>query len=193
MNYEDRTDLEAPDSLVGPRTLAAMASAWAGAKDQLAEAFAPSAKPVDESIEALLTEVIRPHVELQGAPPQALPLGLAAARAGYRLGNSMLRGRVEGGGRQGDTGRLADVVHRMHVYGLYYGTSFEDFGQALQSQLATLITNAGAPQRGDFEEVANLCFSLGLATAVVQFDRARISGGSWRRWLGQLLRFGTSA
>jgi hypothetical protein len=70
-----------------------------------------------------------------------------------------------------EASRLVEVVRRIYAYGLYEGAS-GDISRDLQSKLAELITDAGAPREGDFEQHAIKCFSLGLATAVVQFDRA---------------------
>jgi hypothetical protein len=170
MNYEDRPDLEPPPSIVDGQTLGALATGWAGAKEFLTEAFDSAVKPLNQSVEEVLTGVIRPEVELEGAPPQAWPLGITAARAGYRLGGSML-GQPDEAVDRDEASRLVEVVRRIYAYGLYEGAS-GDISRDLQSKLAELITDAGAPREGDFEQHAIKCFSLGLATAVVQFDRA---------------------
>ena len=169
MNYEDRADLQPPDSLISSPTLRALFAAWPRAKDLLRLAFGTAAEPVDQSLETKLTRVVRPQAELEGAPPEAWPLGLAAAKAGYRLGDLMLGKR--NGPRTGDDRTLAEAVHRMDIYDLFDRTS-DEIAQTLRERLAGLIRDVGAPQRGDFEEYGGLCFSLGLAAAVVDFDQA---------------------
>ena len=165
MNYEDRTDLEPPQALLHPDTIEALSRAWRSVDDKFAAAFDSAPRSLGPATEGLLREVIRPETELKGAPPEARPVGLNAALAGYRLATAMLG--IAGSDENRD--EVVARVHRMYVHDLYSGLS-DGSGRLLQSKLMQLIVDAGAPRRGDFEVHANLCFALGLAAAVVESD-----------------------
>lgn len=167
VNYEDRTDLEAPPEVVLLSTLARLERTLDESARMLVESVGETLPPPDDAARRALDELVVRDIRLKGAPPETETIVRFALASGYRYARTLL-------GPSGSAYRMNDLmqaVDRMYVYGLldYLCPSKPGaFGSVIREAVRRSVRAHTAGDPNVFEEDAVLHWFYGAAVAVVE-------------------------
>jgi hypothetical protein len=165
VNYEDRTDLLAPEQVVSYAVLAKLrelsperaAQLMAAACDLASVAISEAAQ------DAMVVTVEEDTAPARGAPSNAGMVEMDAMQSGYRFGALTFGLKTDSGRSVRDLRERADA---MYVYDLVIADEQGEPGDAI----ASVLDRHGAETDYALEEAAGWAWYFGLAVAVVEAD-----------------------